>query len=85
VPFNEGVTNMIKSKRRNMRIALGVDMATVLEVTNTHILGMFDNPTFKDKPYFTIAYDPYDPGGYHHGHYDLNMIDAWNSLQERSS
>jgi len=48
---------MIKSKRRNMRIALGVDMATVLEVTNTHILGMFD----------------------------MNMIDAWNSLQERSS
>ena len=46
---------MIKSKRRNMRIALGVDMATVLEVTNTHILGMFDNPTWDDKPYFTIA------------------------------
>ena len=76
---------MIKSKRRNMRIALGADMATVLEVTNTHILGMFDNPTWDDKPYFTIAYDQYDPGGYHHGHYDLNMIDAWISLQKRSS
>ena len=63
-------------------IILGGKTALVIEKSNEYILGKFDNPTFDDKPYFTIGY--FDDS-YFNGHYDLSLIDATNDFVNRIS
>ena len=63
-------------------IILGGKTALVIEKSSEYILGKFDNPTFDDKPYFTIAYHE---DSFFSGHYDLNIIDATNDFVNRIS
>tara|TARA_R100001480_G_scaffold72774_2_gene83738 strand:- start:857 stop:1366 length:510 start_codon:yes stop_codon:yes gene_type:complete len=62
-------------------IILGGKTALVIEKSSEYILGKFDNPTFSDKPYFTIGY--FDDS-YFGGHYDMNLIDATNDFVKRN-
>ena len=62
-------------------IILGGKTALVIEKSNEYILGKFDNPTFSDKPYFTIGY--FDDS-YFSGHYDLSLVDATNDFVQRN-
>tara|TARA_R100000315_G_scaffold49696_1_gene23866 strand:- start:1453 stop:1971 length:519 start_codon:yes stop_codon:yes gene_type:complete len=62
-------------------IILGGKIALVIEKSDSYILGKFDNPTFSDKPYFTIGY--FDDS-YFGGHYDLSLVDATNDFVNRN-
>ncbi len=62
-------------------IILGGKTALVIEKSSEYILGKFDNPTFDDKPYFTIGY--FDDS-YFGGHYDLSLVDATNDFVQRN-
>ena len=62
-------------------IILGGKIALVIEKSNSYILGKFDQPTFEDKPYFTIGY--FDDS-YFGGHYDLSLVDATNDFVQRN-
>ena len=62
-------------------IILGGKIALVIEKSDSYILGKFDNPTFDDKPYFTIGY--FDDS-YFGGHYDLSLVDATSDFVQRN-
>ena len=62
-------------------IILGGKTALVIEKSNEYILGKFDQPTFDDKPYFTIGY--FDDS-FFGGHYDLSLVDATNDFVQRN-
>ena len=62
-------------------IILGGKSALVIEKSDSYILGKFDQPTFEDKPYFTIGY--FDDS-YFGGHYDLSLVDATNDFVQRN-
>jgi len=62
-------------------IILGGKTALVIEKSSEYILGKFDQPTFEDKPYFTIAYHE---DSYFGGHYDLSLVDATNDFVQRN-
>ena len=62
-------------------IILGGKIALVIEKSDSYILGKFDNPTFEDKPYFTIGY--FDDS-FFGGHYDLSLVDATNDFVNRN-
>jgi hypothetical protein len=62
-------------------IILGGKIALVIEKSDSYILGKFDQPTFEDKPYFTIGY--FDDS-YFGGHYDLSLVDATNDFVNRN-
>ena len=62
-------------------IILGGKIALVIEKSDSYILGKFDNPTFSDKPYFTIGY--FDDS-FFGGHYDLSLVDATNDFVNRN-
>jgi len=62
-------------------IILGGKTALVIEKSSEYILGKFDNPTFEDKPYFTIGY--FDDS-FFGGHYDLSLVDATNDFVNRN-
>ena len=54
-------------------IILGGKIALVIEKSDSYILGKFDQPTFENKPYFTIAYHE---DSYFGGQYDLDLETA---------
>ena len=62
-------------------IILGGKIALVIEKSDSYILGKFDQPTFDDKPYFTIGY--FDDS-YFGGHYDLSLVDATSDFVQRN-
>ena len=62
-------------------IILGGKIALVIEKSDSYILGKFDQPTFEDKPYFTIGY--FDDS-YFGGHYDLSLVDATSDFVQRN-
>ena len=62
-------------------IILGGKIALVIEKSDSYILGKFDQPTFDDKPYFTIGY--FDDS-YFGGHYDLSLVDATKDFVNRN-
>ena len=62
-------------------IILGGKIALVIEKSDSYILGKFDQPTFEDKPYFTIGY--FDDS-YFGGHYDLSLVDATSDFVQHN-
>lgn len=62
-------------------IILGGKTALVIEKSNEYILGKFDNPTFSDKAYFTIAYHE---DSYFGGQYDLDLETATANFIKRN-
>jgi len=52
---------------------------------NTYIICKVLNPTFKDRPFMTIAEDVMDDGQYtyYSGHYDMNLMDACADFYKR--
>ena len=74
-------------KEKTQTINLGGKTALVIEKSDTHILGKFNNPTFSDKPYFTIFYmvDPENSElNFSMGSYDLSLVDATNDFINRN-
>ena len=51
--------------------------------SNTYILGKRTRCPFPDLPYFTIYRD--DNGGFHSGHYDMNLKDALKDFEKRTN
>ena len=51
----------------------------------TYVIGKAVNPTFKDRPFLTIAKDVMEDGQviYYTGHYDMNLMDAANDFYRR--
>ena len=62
-------------------IILGGKIALVIEKSDSYILGKFDQPTFEDKPYFTIAYHE---DSYFGGQYDLDLETATANFIKRN-
>ena len=62
-------------------IILGGKIALVIEKSDSYILGKFDQPTFEDKPYFTIAYHE---DSYFGGQYDLDLETATANFVQRN-
>ena len=62
-------------------IILGGKTALVIEKSADYILGKFDNPTFPDKAYFTIAYHE---DSYFGGQYDLDLETATANFIKRN-
>jgi len=52
---------------------------------NTYIICKVLDPTFKDRPFMTIAEDVMDNGEYtyYSGHYDMNLMDACEDFHRR--
>ena len=52
---------------------------------NTYIICKVLNPTFKDRPFMTIAEDVMEDGQVTHysGHYDMNLMDACADFYKR--
>jgi len=76
------------------KIIVGIDECYVIEKktiplafsgcgSNTYILGKRTHFPFPNKPYFTIYQD--DNGGFHSGHYDMNLKDALKDFEKRTN
>ena len=52
---------------------------------NTYIICKVLDPTFKDRPFMTIAEDVMENGQvtYYSGHYDMNLMDACKDFHRR--
>ena len=67
-------------------IIVGGKTALVIEKSADYILAKFNQPTFEDKPYFTIGYvlDSEFQDSFFSGHYDLSLVDATNDFINRN-
>ena len=71
-------------------IYLGINEVQVVDrETNafgsTYVIGKVVNPTFKDRPFLTIAKDVMEDGQviYYTGHYDMSLRDAVENFYRR--
>jgi hypothetical protein len=65
-------------------VIIGGKTALIIEKSEDYILAKFDNPTFSDKAYFTIAYIEENKDiSFFSGHYDLDLSTAINDFNKR--
>ena len=82
--FQKPVESQTAKPLDSSTVIIGGKTALIIEKAEDYILAKFDDPTFSDKAYFTIAYIEENKDiSFFSGHYDLDLSTAINDFNKR--